>query len=76
MMTDHRQFERHRQQEMQPREEKERHHGMAHQIGVEDSRVILAGGVLAIVVTAIWIEALRGIDVQSLIGRMIPIGIL
>jgi hypothetical protein len=76
MMTDHRQFERHRQPEMQPREEKERHQGMGHLIGAGDFRVILAGVVRVIVVTAIWIEALRWIDVQSLIGRMIPIGIL
>ena len=48
---------------------------MGHLIGAEDLRVILAEAVRLIVVTVTWIEGPQWIDVQSLISRMIPIGI-
>ena len=59
----------------QRRCETQRQSGMGHLIGAEDLRVILAEVVRLIVLTATWIEGPRWIDVQSLSGHMIPIGI-
>ena len=69
-MTDQRRCETQLQSGMQLPQE------MGHLIGAEDLRVIRAEAVRLIVVTAIWIEGPRSIGVQSLIGHMIPIGIL
>ena len=44
--------------------------------GISFPMLIRAEAVRLIVVTAIWIEGPRSIGVQSLIGHMIPIGIL